>query len=168
MSRISDYRNKKPKNVIKFVTVEMYHPDVGTLRYVSGQYADKTFTLESGAPRNAGEAVTFQAASFQYSSPSQDSEPSSSASMSFQRVGSGIKSAIKKMQGFAAFTPVEFVWREFLSDDTSEPVIVYYLYVSSITPTRDSVTIEASDVNPLTQSISRIVTPNDFPGTIDL
>lgn len=168
MSRISDYRNKKPKNIIKYTTVEMYHPDTGTLRFVANQYTDKELTLEADAPRDAGETVTFKAAAFSYSSPSQDAEPSSSASMSFQRVGSGIKAAMKQLQGFAGYTPVEFVWREFLSDDTSEPVVIYYLYVSSITPNRDTVTIEATDANPATQAISRILTPNDFQGTIDL
>lgn len=168
MSRISDYRNRKPKNVIKYVTVELYHPDSGIYRFVTNQFTDKVFTLESGAARNAGEAVTFQPAAFEYTSPSQSTEPSVSASISMQRVGSDIKRAIKKLSGFAGFTPIDFVWREFLSDDTSEPVVVYYLYVNDITPSRDSFTISAGDTNPLVQSVSRIATPADFNGMIDL
>lgn len=168
MSRISEYRNRKPKNIIKYVTVEMYHPDVGTYRFVQNQFFDKTFTLESDAPNNPDEDVVFQAIAFSADSPAQSTTPSVNASMTVSRAGSGIESIVRLLQGFSSFTPVEFTWREYLSDDTSSPVIAYYLYVKNISVSRDAFTIQASDTSPMTQGILDLITPTRFAGVIDL
>jgi len=168
MSRISEYRNRKPKNIVKYVTIEIYHPVAGMYRFVQNQFVDKTFTLEAGAPNNASEDVTFKAIAFKAESPSQSNEPSIESSVTIQRAGSGIGQVIRDLQSFASFSPVEYTWREYLSDDTNEPVITYYLYVSGINVSRDSFTIEATDRNTMTQGVLGKITPTRYPGVIDL
>lgn len=166
-SRIAAYRTKKPKSTIKWETFEIYQENGGLFRFVK-DFTNQTFTLEAGAPNNPSEAVEFRAINFDGSTPSQTAEPQISIEVSIQRVGSEIKSALKQMIGFAAYTPIEFTWREFMSDDTSEPVQVYYLYVQNISLARGAVTIVATDENPLAQTVSDIATTVRFPGLIDL
>ncbi len=167
-SRISAYRNKKPKDVIPFFTFEIYQANAGLFRFYKTGFSDKSFTLESDAPNNPSETVEFRAINFEGSSPSQTAEPQILIEVSVQRVGSELKSALKNMIGFAAYDPIEFTWREYLSDDTSEPAKVYYLYAQNITLSGSSATIVATDENPLSQTVSDIANTVRFPGLIDL
>ncbi len=166
-SLIAKYRNEKPVEPIVWPTIEIYNETTGVFRFVR-DYADKTFTIESGADRNAGEAVDFKAIGFSAPSPSQGSEPSVTINVTLQRVGSEMKAQLKKLRGFLSFNPAYFVWREYISTDTSAPVSVYYLYVKSISMDSGAITIVASDENPLAQPVSSIATVGRFPALADL
>ena len=167
-SRIAAYRNKKPKDVVKFYTFEISQVSAGLFRFYRTGYSDRSFTLEAGAPNNPNETVEFRAISFEGDSPAQTADPQILIEVSVQRVGSELKSALKRMIGFAAYDPVRFTWREYLSDDTSGPAKVYYLYAQNITLGRDSATIVATDENPLSQTVSDIATTVRFKGLINL
>lgn len=166
-TEIAQWRNRKPKNVALLTTVEIYHQSTGVHRLYNG-FSDKTLTLESGAPRNAGQAVTFRAVAFEAPKPSQQDEPRISIPITINRIGSELKSEIKKIKAFGAFDPIEIVWRQYLSSNTSAPVEVYYLYAQNIAINAQAVTITATDENPLAKRVARIATTNDFPGLIDL
>jgi hypothetical protein len=166
-TRISNYRNKKPKDSIEWTTLEIYQETVGTFRFIN-EFIDKDLTLEAGAPRNAGETVTFKAISFKATNPAQDSEPQSYIAVTMQRVGSEVKSIAKQLDGFAGYAPAELIWRKYLSDDTSEPALIYYLYIESMSVDGLGVTIVATDENPNSQRVADIITTQRFPGTIDL
>ena len=165
-TEIAQWRNRKPKDSALLTTVEFYHSGFGTHRLING-FKDKTLTLESGAPRNAGQAVSFRAIALDAPWPAQQEEPRISININIARVGSELKSEIKKIVGFGAFEPIQVVWRAYLSTDTTAPVAVFYLY-GDVSMDGEAVTITASDENPLAKRISRILTTTDFPGTIDL
>jgi hypothetical protein len=165
-TEIAQWRNKKPKDAALLITVEFYHSAFGIHRLING-FKDKALTIESGAPRNAGEDVTFRAIALDAPWPSQKDQPTININVNIARVGSEIKSEVKKIVGFGAFEPVQVIWRAYLSSNTSSPAAAYYLY-GQVTMNGESVTINASDENPLAKRVSRILTTTDFPGTIDL
>lgn len=166
-TEIAQWRNRKPKNVALLTTIEIYHPLTGVHRLFNG-FKDKALTLESGAPRNASQTVTFRAVAFNAPKPSQQDEPRISIPISIARVGSELKTELKKIRDFGVFDPIEIVWRQYLSSNTSAPVEAYYLYAQSIAVSASGVTITASDENPLAKRVARIATTGDFPGLIDL
>lgn len=166
-TRIANYRNKKPATPILWSTIEFYSSAIGIKRYVN-EFADKTFTIEFDAPRNAGESVLFTAVAFTADDPAQSNDPRISINITIERIGSTLKDAIKNTTGFGGFEPIEVIVRRYLSDDTSAPVQVFYLYARNLTMDGRAVSIVASDENPLTQGISTIATPKRFEGLIDL
>ena len=58
-----------PANVIIYHTMELWHPAFTDPIRVVRDYDDLTATLESTAPRNAGESVTFIAFNFDFTKP---------------------------------------------------------------------------------------------------
>ena len=162
--RINQYYNQKPRDIIYYVTLELFHPSfVDPLRFVH-DYTEKTFTLESSAPRDAGLPVVFSPLNFSAPPPDQDDTTSVNIKIDLGRVGSEVKEQLKKIQGFGFYTPVDVIYRRFLSDDTSAPVKVYKLFANQPTIKANNVSFTASDDNPSKQNVARLYQFDAFPG----
>lgn len=161
--RIREYYNQKPVNTVYYITLEIYNPMMGTLRFVN-DFANRNFTLEAGAPRDAGTEAAFTALSFSAPMPDQDDTTNVNIKINLGRVGSQVKEELKKIRGFGHFVPTQVIYRRFLSDDTSAPVKVYRLYANQPTIKANDVTLTASDDNPSKQNVSRLYQFNAFPG----
>ena len=161
--RIRNFYNQKPVNIQYFITLEIYHPAMDTLRFVH-EYSDKTFTLESTAPRDAGQPVSFRALNFTAPMPDQDESTTVNIKINLGRVGSQAREQIKRIRGFNYFTPVQIIYRRYLSDDTSAPVKVFRLYASQPVIQANNVTFTATDDNPSKQNVARLYQFTTFPG----
>ena len=108
-----------PANVVIYHTLELWHPAFSVPIRVVRDYADLTATLESTAPRNASEAVTFIAFNFDFSKPEVSSAGVPQITITLDNVDRAIVANIE-----AALTTTDMVtviYREFLSSDLSAP-----------------------------------------------
>lgn len=167
------FYSRKPSTVIRYHTVELYHSQIGTLRFVGDFEVDgdiaypgngHTFTLEATAPRNAGEAVEFAPTYMDFTPPEQTSDPVTSIDIQLGRVGTRVKAELKKIRDGGFLESMSVIYRMFLSDDTSAPAEVYTLWASSVTLQATSAAITATDSNPANKNVSRIYRFTDFPG----
>ena len=146
----------------RYKTIEFYNPTIGVLRYVDGRVDPINFTLESTAPRNAGESVTYEGGSIRYQLPEQNSD-NASLEIQLGRVGKMIKQKLKLLTGFARFDPTEVIIREFIDGATDGPFVLP-MNVSTITMTAEGVAILAELDNPASRNVSEIYTIERFPG----
>ena len=77
------YWTQKPADVLKFKTVEFYHPDFGYIRLVANQFSDKTLN-----------GNLYQAASMDIpETTNQTSDTTKAGSLRFGRIGMNIREA---------------------------------------------------------------------------
>lgn len=154
----------KPRE-IRFETLELYHPQIGLLRYVKDQQFEKQFTLESDAPRNPSETVTFSPASMRFAQENQDESQRTSIRINLGAVGQEVKSHLKKLNGDGYLTLIEGIYRTYKQSDTSQPMnIPVKLVASSVSMEGQSVSILLEDDNPEGVSVARKQLAQDFPG----
>lgn len=163
----TSYFVQKPADVSRIRTVELYNPDFGTLRLVNG-FTDRQLALESGAPRNSGETVDFQAIDLSWPDPSMDESATISVNVTFSRVGTRARELVKTITPEGGLRGIEVVLREYFSDNLTAPQAVFYLYSPAITISGPSVSLQASDTNPALQNTADVYTLNRFPGLRDL
>lgn len=161
--QIRNFYNQKPIGPIYYLTLEIYHPAMGAVRFVN-DFTAQTFTLESSAPRDGGQAVEFTPLNFNSPEPDQDETSSVRIRIDLGRVGSEAKEQLKRVNGFGYFEPVQVIYRKFISTETSGPVKVYILYSSQVSIQKDNVSIVATDDNPSRQNVSRLYQFGAFPG----
>lgn len=155
------FTQKQRKRLYK--TLEIFHPDIGVTRLVSGRIDPKDFTLESGAPRNAGQTVTFTGGSFEWSQPDQN-ESYVQTDIQLGRIASQIKQQLKLIRGQGRAKPADVVLREYIAGEESAPAYALRLFVSTITLTQEGAVIRAAQDNPADLPVHRLFTPDDFPG----
>lgn len=164
---------RKPSQVIRYHTLELYHSQTGVLRFVGDFEVDggvaypgdeHTFTLEATAPRDASTAVQFLPTYMEFTPPEQTEDPRTEIDIQLGRIGTQVKKELRKVRDGGFLESMEVIYRLFLSDDTSEPVQVYKLWTSAITLQASAVALTASDTNPANKNVSRIYRFSDFPG----
>ena len=152
---------------IYYETFEVYHPAIGTIRYVNGQFVDKLFTIESDADRNAGQIVTFKAASFVQTPPSISEDGVLSITNQLGRIGSQMKQYMKAIAAYRDLnpntTPAEYILREYLQGQ-DQPAGIVKLSISGVVINNDAVAITASDDNANSINVARRYRAQDFPG----
>ena len=154
----------KPRQIY-FETIELHHSQIGTLRYVFKQYFDKTFTLESTAPRDAGLPVTFAAAAGEVSPLVQSDSPTTSLEISLGRVGQQVKQQLKKINGTGWLEQIECIYRVYDGSNASEPMNnPPTLFISNVSMDLDSVSMTCEDDNPNGVTVARKYLAQDFPG----
>lgn len=161
--RVQQFFNQKPAAIIRYKTIELYHPQIGALRFVR-DFKDKSLGIEAGADRNAGETVVFTAIQFDVVDPDQTATPDATITINLGRVGSDVKAKLKLITGYGFMDQLEVIYRYYLSDDVSAPLKKYKLYGSSVALSGLGAAITAEDDNPTNQDISRVYTFEDFPG----
>ena len=104
--------NSKPADQVLYTTIGLFHTDIGVLRYVTGQQFDKEFTLETDAPRNADELVTFEAVAFDAPEPEQGETGEVQLDIQLGAVGIDVKSKIKMITDAGWEQPLEVIYRQ--------------------------------------------------------
>ncbi|MGY3482218.1 hypothetical protein ACVW1C_000101 [Bradyrhizobium sp. USDA 4011] len=88
-------------------------------RVVANVGDDMAFGLEAGAPRNAGETVTFIACPFQASYPEQKEGQPPSTTIKIDNVNRELVPKIRAAQGTREY--IQVLYREYLGSDLTEP-----------------------------------------------
>lgn len=156
-----------PETVRMIRTVEIYHPDIGIHRYCE-PYSNKTLTLESTAPRDASQAVTFTAVQLELNEPAEGLNKTSSFTASFPMAGTQISEIMDQIDDY--LTPIEFIYRKYVSTDLTEPgQTPSYSFVSAIAFDGDSnVTLTAATDNAAVRRTGAIYTLEKYPSLKDL
>ena len=160
MTRRAFFAQKK--RILRYLTVEIFHPAVGTKRYVRKQINPVNLTLESSAPRNAGQSVQFDGAFFEYSLPEQN-DSTISAEIQFGQAGRIFRTELKEIKGVDRFDGGEVIIREWVKGETN-PDFVLRLYLASIALESNGAAILATQDDPSDKGVSRVYTTSVFKG----
>ena len=142
------------RNEIRYITIEVNHPDITTRRFVRDQVTAKTFTIDGGP-------MTFEPLNFEVPRPSQREQEQSSITVKLGRLGSEFLAEIKKITAFGWMQQGELIYREIYP--TGE-VKEFEFSISDVRISTQSVNIVASDDNPINYRVSKIYTIGQFPG----
>ncbi len=132
----------------EILTLELYHSQVGTLRYVQ-QARDVTATLEADAPRNPGAAVLFTAAAIELTLPSQQNDSRQQLGIAVSALIDEAQDAIEAISGPGYLEPLQAMLRIYLASDLSAPQNdpPLSLTADSIDKDASAITIQASADN---------------------
>jgi hypothetical protein len=108
-----------PADVIVYHTLELWHSAFTQPIRVVRDDADLVATLESTAPRNSAQPVTFVAFAFEFSRPEVTSDGVPQVVLEIDNVSREILAAVEAAVGHA--DPIEVIYREFISSDLSAP-----------------------------------------------
>lgn len=150
-----EFFNTKAR-VIEYMTLDLYHPAFGTLRYVQNQFYEKTFN-----------GVVYQPLAMNVTESVADDRATVTYEIQLGRVGSEVKEFIKAIDkaSFGWMTEVEATVSYYLSTDMNTPYRTpVTLSVGTIAMESDSVAITLQTGNPMSQSVSRRYSTIDFPG----
>lgn len=151
-ARIREYR-----------TLEVYHPTIGTLRYVNGRLDPLLATLELSAPRQAGQLVNFNGGAFEFAKPDQQANLVR-ADIQLGNVGQHIKQHLKAIVGAQRIKTGEVIYREYLGNNLGSPVFVLRLFIKAVSLTPRGALIRAEQDNPSDRQIAEFYTSERFPG----
>ena len=152
------------KRLVWFETIELYHPDLGILRYVLNQKFDKQFTLEADAPRNPSETVTFNPVAANTTDPELTSGVLT-RSFQFERVGTEIKEKQKSIDADTGgyIKQLEVVYRQYINNTTAPANNVEYLF-GGVSIVGDRINLTASDDQPSSVNVAIIQNIQNLPG----
>jgi len=160
--------NQKLK-VVRYQTFELYNPAFGVEYYVIDQFFDKGFGIEPTATRNPSTNQTFTAISGNIVAPQISDDPVIQLKVSLGRVGSLVKAKLKLLRGINRIEPTEFIYRQYLSTDLTQPAATpLQLYVGGVTIDMDNVGMTADESNPQTVTVAELYTAERFPGLRDV
>lgn len=109
-----------PPSVTVYVTLELWHTSFADpVRVVTNVIDDQTFTLEAGAPRNAGEAVLFTAVPCRADWPEVGERTAPQVRVTIDNIGRELVPILENALSYRGDLSV--LYREYRSDDTSEP-----------------------------------------------
>jgi len=151
--QIRQFHTQKPI-AIRYITIEISHPQIETKRFVRDQVENKTFTID-------GQQLTFQPLQFEVPRPSQREQEQSSINVRLGRIGSEVLTELKKINGFDWFSQATLIYREIYP--TGE-IKAFEFTISEIRITTRNVNIVASDDNPINYRVARPYTIDLFPG----
>lgn len=146
----------KPR-IIEYTTMELYHPAIGTFRWVANQFTDKILG-----------GVTYSPITMSVKETIQDARNSISYEVQLGLVGSEAKRIVKEIDRYPLGWMIEIkaTVKYWLSSDTSTP------YRNPVTLAVGNFMIDGSNVaftletsNPRGQSVARRYNGDDFPGT---
>jgi hypothetical protein len=153
-----------PEAEQEFRTIEFYHSQFGEVIRLVNKFTDKTFTLESTAPRNANQAVLFTSFSLQIEEPAENKEDDASLNISLGGIGGIIQDQMAKIDGDGLLEPIQCIYRKYYSGDLGEPVTALYLSVNSIVlDSYKTVKINAEDADLLNKNSGERYTLLRFP-----
>lgn len=108
-----------PVSAVVLHTLEIRHPDISPPIRVVRDHADFTATLESDAPANPGESVTFTALAFEFTLPEVSKATSPEIEISLDNVSGVLMGYLDTAAQSASM--IEITYRPYLSTDTSGP-----------------------------------------------
>ncbi|MGY3689939.1 DUF1833 family protein [Bradyrhizobium quebecense] len=109
-----------PPSARIYYTLELWQSSFDQpARVVANVGDDMAFGLEAGAPRNAGETVTFIACPFQAGYPEQKEGQPPSTTIKIDNVNRELVPKIRAAQGTREY--IQVLYREYLGSDLTEP-----------------------------------------------
>jgi hypothetical protein len=142
------------KNEIRYITIEISHPQIVTKRFIRDQVTPKTFTIDSVA-------LTFDPLNFEVPRPSQREQEQSSITVKLGRLGTEFLTEIKKITAFGWMQQGELIYREIYPGGE---VKQFDFSIADVRISTKSVNIVASDDNPINYRVSKVYTIGQFPG----
>jgi len=146
----------KPR-IIEYMTLEIYHPAFGYLRFVKDQYYEKTF-----------DGDIYQPAAMEIKETLQDERNTVSYEIQLGRVGSMAKQFVKAIDKYPLgwMIPIDGVVKYWLSNDLSTPYRpAVELSVGNFGIEGNNVALTLESGNPRGQSVARRYNGVEFPGT---
>ena len=151
-----EFFTTKPR-IIEYMTLELYHPAYGYLRFVKDQYFEKVIG-----------GILRQPAFMEIKETIQDERNTVSYEVQLGRVGSQAKSFVKEIDKYPLgwMIPVDAKVEYWLSSDLSQPYRPSVaLSVGNLAMDADNVAITLDTANPRGQSVARRYNGDEFPGT---
>lgn len=169
MATFDDYvqfKLHKTETQREFRTIEIHHPNLSQVYRFVQDSSDLVAGLESTAPRNPGETVTFEAAYIEIVEPAESTDTEQNLQVNIGTLDDKMHSIIDQISGTGFLTEVDLVYRKYYSGDVSEPIInPLYLFVNQ--PSFDGLTaasFDATDTDLSLKRAGRIYTLEDYPG----
>ena len=135
-----NYWTQRPADVLKFDTVDFYHPDFGNIRLVANQYSDKIL-----------DGSSYQAVAMDFPQvTNQTTDTTKAGTIQFGRIGTNVRRKLLQITPFGAIKyPITATLRQF-EDGVTLPIYERQLFVdqSGIRINADSVTVQLSVDNP--------------------
>lgn len=163
MTTAKEYYAQKQR-LIRYKTLEVHFDGVGTFRFVKAQTVAKKFTLESTAPRNAGESVTFAPVNFLLNPPEQNDEPVISVRVQVAAVGQQVRELIDSIG--APMAMGEIVYREYLEGEI-QPILRFYVPIRGVDSSPTTLSLDCRTPNYALFQTALIQTPDLFEGLRD-
>ena len=142
------------QNLVRYITIEIRHPNIETKRFVRDQVEDKTFSID-------GVDTVFQPLQFQVPRPSQREQEQSSLTVKLGRVGSDVLVELKKINGFDWFSNASMTYREIFPNGEMK---VFDFFVNEIRISLNNVNVVCTDDNPANYRVGTPYTLGVFPG----
>ncbi len=122
-----------PEAQREYRTLELYHPQLDKVyRFVSNSI-DVNLTLESTAPRNAGETVLFTAITAKFIEPAESGSAGQVFTAEFGNADDTVHRISDQISGTGFLTPTESIYRKYYSGDLSQPATPpLYLFASDL------------------------------------
>lgn len=108
-----------PDNVVAYHTLEIYHPSFTQAIRVVRDFVDLQATLESAAPRNASQSVTFVGFAFDIVPPEVSTTGVPSCQITIDNVSRDIVANLEL--AISSNQPISIIYRLFLSSDLTAP-----------------------------------------------
>ncbi len=155
----------EPEAEIEYRTIEVTSPDIGIKRYVF-DFVPHDFTLEVDAPINAGQTVTFAAATGRVTEPAERDDGEQQLSIDLGGVDAELNTLINSVSGANYLTPINIRYRKYFSGDLSAPAVTpLYLQLTDINfENQNLVTIVAEDSNLASRRPGRYYLLEEFVG----
>lgn len=155
-----------PESQREYRTIEVSHPQLDqTSRFVVN-HVDVDLTLESTAPRNAGETVTFRGVTMSITEPAERQDSEQVLGITFGNVDGTIHDIIDQITGSGFFQQIEIIYRKYYSGDLTVPAVSpLRLFASNVGfngPTDVSFTAEDVDLSQKRSGLNYII--EQFPG----
>lgn len=155
-----------PESQREYRTIEIWHPQLDQVYRFVSNYNDVDFILESSAPRNPGESVTFRGVSLSITEPAERQDSEQVLSVSFGNVDGTIHGIIDQITGSGFFDQIQIIYRKYYSGDLSAPALSpSTLFASNIAfdgPIQVSFNAEDVDLTQKRAGLNYII--EQFPG----
>lgn len=151
-----EFFTTKPR-IIEYMTLELYHPAFGYLRFVRNQYFEKTIGGQ-----------VYQPAFMEIKETLQDERNTVSYEVQLGRIGSQAKLFAKEIDKYTLgwMIPIEATVGYWLSNDLATPYRpLVELSVGNFAIDADNVALTLDTANPRGQSVARRYNGDEFPGT---
>lgn len=131
-----------PAGVVIFHTLEINHPAFSAPIRVVRDYVDLVATLESSAPSNAGQSVTFTAFNFEITKPEVSASAVPQVSIRIDNVDRSIVANIEAAVGTTEL--LSCIYREYVSTDLAAPANDPPLHLTIMSITADVFSVSAT------------------------
>lgn len=165
------FKVNKPEAQRELKTIEIYHPSNGEIIRLVQDLNEYQAYLESTAPRNPSELVTFSPFAGEIVDSQYSNEAEQAITINIADLNSDVQAYLDTLDGIDWFTPIEVVYRKYWSGDNSHPAIpAQYLFATSPSfETSDGdipilTTFVASDVDLSQKRAGILYDTRSFPG----